>query len=36
MAKVKQGTKTEKKDRFKDLKEAFKKVSNRKKFNTKT
>ena len=33
MAKVKQGT-TEKKDRFKDLKEAVKKASNRKKFKS--
>jgi hypothetical protein len=33
MAKVKQGT-TEKKDRFKDLKEAVKKVSNQKKFKS--
>ena len=34
MAKVKQGTTTEKKDRFKDIREAFKKVSNRKKFKS--
>jgi len=34
MAKVKQGTTTEKKDRFKDLKEAVKKASNRKRFKS--
>jgi len=33
MAKVKQGTEPEKKDRFKDLKEAAKKFSNRKLFS---
>ena len=34
MAKVKQGTESEKKDRFKDLKEAVKKISNRKRFKS--
>jgi len=34
MAKIKQGTESEKKDRFKDLKEAAKKFSNRKRFKS--